>query len=98
METNLKYFIYARKSSEDSQRQIASIQDQINALATMAVRESLSVARLPFKEERSAKDPGRPIFNDVLDRIQAGEANALLCWDIDRSEEHTSELQSQFHL
>ncbi|KKT62655.1 MAG: hypothetical protein A3A29_00810 [Candidatus Ryanbacteria bacterium RIFCSPLOWO2_01_FULL_47_79] len=84
METNLKYFIYARKSSEDSQRQIASVQDQINALATMAVRESLSVARLPFKEERSAKDPGRPIFNDVLDRIQAGEANALLCWDIDR--------------
>lgn len=84
MESNLKFLIYARKSSEDSQRQIASIQDQINALKLSVERESLTMAAAPFKEERSAKDPGRPVFNDVLDRIQAGEANALLCWDIDR--------------
>lgn len=84
MESSLKFLIYARKSSEDSQRQIASIQDQINALKLTVERESLTMADIPFKEERSAKDPGRPIFNDVLDRIQAGEANALLCWDIDR--------------
>lgn len=80
----LTYFIYARKSSEDSQRQVASIEDQVNALNTVVDREDLVLATEPFKEERSAKDPGRPIFNDVLNRIEKGEANALLCWDIDR--------------
>lgn len=80
----IHYFVYCRKSSEDSQRQIASIEDQIKNLSALAERESLHIAHPPFKEERSAKDPGRPIFNDVLDRIERGEANALLCWDIDR--------------
>ncbi len=84
MDKALKYFAYCRKSSEDSQRQVASINDQINALSALAEREGVVLVRPPFTEERSAKDPGRPIFNDVLDRIQAGEANALLCWDIDR--------------
>lgn len=79
-----RYFLYCRKSSEDSQRQIASINDQITSLTNLAKNESLKMVRAPFKEERSAKDPGRPIFNEVLDRIEKGEANALLCWDIDR--------------
>ncbi len=84
MNKELTYFIYSRKSSEDSQRQIASIDDQINALNTIVDREGLVLAVEPFKEERSAKDPGRPIFNEVLNRIEKGEANAVLCWDIDR--------------
>ena len=84
MNNDLRYFAYSRKSSEDSQRQVASIGDQINALSALAEREGLSLVRSPFTEERSAKDPGRPVFNDVLRRIEAGEANALLCWDIDR--------------
>ncbi len=84
METAPKFFIYARKSSEDSQRQVASINDQINALKLVAEREGLNVVRKPFTEERSAKDPGRPVFDDLLNLIKFGEANALLCWDIDR--------------
>ncbi|MBI5645241.1 recombinase family protein [Candidatus Kaiserbacteria bacterium] len=97
MQQSLKYFVYARKSSEDSQRQIASIDDQINALKTVAEREGLAVARV-FKEEMSAKDTGRPIFNDMVKRIVAGEANALLCWDVDRLSRNprdSGELQHQ---
>ncbi len=84
MGQSLKYFAYCRKSSEDSQRQVASIGDQINALSGLAEREGVVLAREPFTEERSAKDPGRPVFDALLDRIQSGEANGLLCWDIDR--------------
>ena len=80
----IKYFIYCRKSSEDSQRQIASIQDQTDALMKMVNNEGLVLAHSPFTEEKSAKDPGRPIFNDVLNRIEKGEADGLICWDIDR--------------
>ncbi len=79
-----RYFIYCRKSSEDSQKQIASIGDQVNALTNLAEREGLTLVRSPFTEERSSKDPGRPVFNEMLDRVQKGEANAILCWDIDR--------------
>lgn len=81
----IQYFTYCRKSSEESsQRQIASIMDQIDALGLLVGREGLNLVRPAFREERSAKDPGRPIFNDVLNRIEKGEANALICWDIDR--------------
>lgn len=84
MSRDLKYFAYCRKSSEDSQRQIASIGDQIASLKKLAENEGLNLLRAPFTEERSAKDPGRIVFNELLDRIEKGEANALLCWDIDR--------------
>lgn len=79
-----RYFIYCRKSSEEAHRQIASINDQFHALQQIVQRENLTVIGLPFVEERSAKDPGRPIFNEMLKRIKKGEADALLCWDIDR--------------
>ncbi len=84
MQAAIKYFVYARKSSEDSQRQTSSIGDQIGALKGIVERDGLVLAAEPFTEEMSAKAPGRSVFNGMLDRIQAGEANALLCWDIDR--------------
>lgn len=84
MNHDIKYFIYCRKSSEDSQQQIGSIEDQINALNYIVKRENLYVVSAPFREEKSAKAPGRPIFNDMLKRINNGEANALICWDFDR--------------
>lgn len=84
MESDYKYFIYCRKSSEDANRQIASIGDQINALEQISLREKLNIVKPPFIEEKSAKNPGRIIFNEMLKRIEKGEANALFCWDIDR--------------
>ncbi len=82
--TDIKFFAYTRKSSEDSQRQIASIGDQIEALNKIIAADGLNLVHPPFSEERSSKDPGRPVFNEMLDRIEKGEANGLLCWDIDR--------------
>lgn len=80
----IKYFAYCRKSSEDSSRQIASIKDQIDSLSGIIERENIELVTKPFTEEKSAKEPGRPVFNNLLDRIEKGEANAILCWDIDR--------------
>ena len=81
---NVKYFAYCRKSSEDSQRQVASIGDQRQAVEKMVQSENLDLVREPFTEERSSKAPGRPVFNEMLDRIEKGEADGLLVWDIDR--------------
>jgi site-specific DNA recombinase len=80
----LKFFAYTRKSSEDSQRQVASIGDQKDALTRIITNENLNLVREPFSEEKSAKNPGRVEFNKMLDFIEQGEANAIVCWAINR--------------
>ena len=77
------YFLYARKSTDVEDKQVLSIESQLAELRDLAKRESLIVAD-EFIEKRSAKMPGRPIFNDMLRRIQTGEAQGIICWKVDR--------------
>jgi site-specific DNA recombinase len=78
-----KYFIYCRKSTEDEDRQILSIDAQISELNAIAARDGLTIADT-LTECRSAKEPGRPVFNDMLRRIESGEADGILAWKLDR--------------
>ncbi len=75
-----KYFIYARRSSESEDRQMASIGSQIEELRKMANDINLDVVEI-FEESKSAKAPGRPVFNEMLSRISQGEASGILCWN-----------------
>ena len=79
----LKYFLYARKSTDVEDKQILSIEAQLAELRELAKRENLNIAN-EFIEKRSAKIPGRPIFNEMISRIQKGEAQGIVCWKIDR--------------
>lgn len=79
----MKYFIYARKSTDDEDRQILSIEGQLVELREYAKRESLSVIK-EFVEAKTAKEPGRPIFNDMLLQIERGAACGILAWHPDR--------------
>jgi DNA invertase Pin-like site-specific DNA recombinase len=79
----MRYFIYARKSTDDDDRQILSIEAQIVELRQYAEREKLSVV-CELVEAKTAKKPGRPIFNDMLARIQTHEADGILAWHPDR--------------
>ncbi len=78
-----KYFIYARKSSEQEDRQILSIDSQVNELKELAKKLNLEILEI-FTESMSAKSPGRPLFNSLLKRIEAGEARGIICWKLDR--------------
>src|SRR3990167_3306503 len=78
-----KFFLYARKSTDTEDKQILSIEAQLVELRAYAKTENLEITD-EFIEKQSAKTPGRPIFNELLQRIEAGEANGILAWHPDR--------------
>ena len=79
----LRYFIYCRKSTEAEDRQVLSIESQLNELKRLSERLNLRVLDI-FTESQSAKAPGRPIFNEVLKKIGQGKADGIICWKLDR--------------
>ena len=81
---NLKYILYARKSSESEDRQVQSIDDQVSGLKKLAADAGYKVVAT-LTESKSAKEPGsRPVFREMLDRISNGQADGILCWQINR--------------
>jgi len=78
-----KFFIYTRKSTDTEDRQVRSISDQLAELKELAVKEQIDVVDI-FVEKQTAKTPGRPVFNEMLLRIEQGEANGILAWHPDR--------------
>jgi DNA invertase Pin-like site-specific DNA recombinase len=78
-----KFFLYARKSTDVEDKQMRSIEDQIAELRAFAKQNNLNVIDT-FIEKQSAKIPGRPIFGEMLRRIEDGEADGILAWHADR--------------
>jgi len=80
---NSKYFLYARKSTESEDRQVLSLDSQVEDGYRSANRNHISNIEV-IRESRSAKDPGRPLFDEMLDRIKQGEAKGIICWNLNR--------------
>jgi len=72
--TMIKYSIYCRKSSEDEKRQILSIETQLAELQEFAKQNNLFIVR-EFTESKTAKEPRREIFNQMLSEIEKGNAS-----------------------
>jgi site-specific DNA recombinase len=79
----VKFFIYARKSTEDDSRQVLSIDAQLDELRMLASKDQLDVAH-EYLEAQTAKEPGRPVFNEMMQAIESGDAQAILAWHPDR--------------
>ena len=78
-----KYFLYIRKSTEEDDRQVLSLEAQETELKEFAEKEHLTVVDV-FRESQTAKEPGRPIFNKMLEQIEKGNADGILAWHPDR--------------
>ena len=78
-----KYFLYIRKSTDEDDRQVLSLDAQETELRELAEKEKLTIVDT-FRESQTAKEPGRAIFNNMLDKIEKGEADGILAWHPDR--------------
>ena len=82
MQSQQKYFLYARKSTDVEDKQALSIEAQLTELREYAKREGLHIAA-EFIEKKSAKATGRPIFGKMLAEIESSGGN-ILAWHPDR--------------
>ena len=80
----IRFVLYGRKSSEAEDRQILSIESQTDNMRMLARKEALDVLSEPMTEAKSAKSPGRTVFNQMIERLKQGEANGIICWKLDR--------------
>lgn len=78
------YYIYARKSTEAEDRQVLSIPAQIDELQDLATNKQVHVLDPARTEAMSAKAPGRPIFGQLMQDIQDGKVQGVICWKLDR--------------
>jgi DNA invertase Pin-like site-specific DNA recombinase len=79
----MKYIGYARKSTDEKDKQVLSIDNQISELKEFALRENLEIVDF-LTEAQSAKVTGRPVFNSLVKRIEKGEAQGIVSWNPDR--------------
>ncbi len=79
----MRYFLYARKSTDEPDRQILSIEAQLAELREYARKEGLVIAH-EFVESKTAKEPGREVFNEMVAGLEQGAAHGIVAWHPDR--------------
>lgn len=88
----MKYCLYARKSTEEDEKQALSIDSQIKEMLEMAMRDNIQITEIR-KESHSAKDSGqRPVFNKLISDIKKDVFNGILCWAPDRLSRNAGDL------
>lgn len=84
MKNELRYFIYARKSSEGADRQMLSIEGQLGEIHHVVARNQLTVVGT-FTESKSAHIPdNRPVFRQMIKQIRKGDADGIIVWHVNR--------------
>ena len=79
----MRYVLYARKSTEEDDRQVLSIQAQLAELHSYSAKEKFDIVA-SFYEAKTAKEPGRTGFAEMLSFIECGKADGIISWHPDR--------------
>lgn len=81
----MNYAIYCRKSTESEDRQVLSLDAQVESCRELLQRlpDSASL-EAPIRESRSAKQEGRPGFGELLKAVEDGRVQGIIAWHPDR--------------
>jgi len=82
MSKQLRYIAYIRKSEERQERQELSHTAQERKIKEQF--GDLNIVRWMEPESHSAFKPGRPIFNEMIEMIKAGKADAIVSYHPNR--------------
>ena len=89
---NTRYCLYARKSTEQDERQALSIDSQIKEMIRIAERDNLEIGEIR-RESHSAKASGqRPVYNQLIEDIRKGMFTGILTWAPDRLSRNAGDL------
>jgi DNA invertase Pin-like site-specific DNA recombinase/uncharacterized coiled-coil protein SlyX len=90
----VRYCLYARKSSEADERQALSIDSQVSEMLKLAQKENMEIVET-LQESKSAKSSGeRVVYNQLLQGIREQRFNAILTWAPDRLSRNAGDLGS----
>lgn len=78
-----RYILYARKSTTSEDRQVASIESQIEVMEEVAREHELNIVKV-MSEASSGYHPGRKVFNEMIEMIKRGEADGIVAWKLSR--------------
>ena len=82
----LKFGVYLRKSSEDNEdRQMRSIPGQLLDVNEQIIDlYHLNTLKPYYEEKQSAFKEKRPYFNEMMQKIEAGEISGVIVWHANR--------------
>jgi DNA invertase Pin-like site-specific DNA recombinase len=90
----IKYCLYARKSTEQEDKQALSIESQVKEMQALAEKEGLDIVEIK-REAHSSKEVGqRPVYNELMAEIRLGKFNGILTWAPDRLSRNAGDLGS----
>ena len=88
----LRYCLYARKSTEADERQAMSIDSQISEMKQIAEKEKLEITE-EIRESKSAKSSGQRVgYNSLILGLSEQRFNAILTWAPDRLSRNAGDL------
>lgn len=83
--TKYRYVIYARKSTDDEEKQERSLPDQVHACQEYADNLELEVVEIVQEAESAKTSDTRPRFREVLKNIAVhGKYDGIIAWHPDR--------------
>lgn len=88
----IRYCLYARKSTEQEDKQALSIESQVREMQSLAERDGLEIVEIK-REAHSSKEVGqRPVYNELITEIKQGKFNGILTWAPDRLSRNAGDL------
>jgi site-specific DNA recombinase len=75
---------YKRKSTDTEDKQVLSLPSQDGVIRETTPGFSDFNLIADFAESKSAKAPGRPLFNQMCELLEAGKAQNIICWQLNR--------------